>query len=178
MFDPCLTTFRMMWHLLFRLPLYMILLLFAYPGVFGFCVVGYYGRIKTTDLLLKRNIHVASIYLLCYSENESIKHMFLECNFSFSIILSIISEACTLLLRPGILQLLYWINECSSFSLVVKKFYYLATCCSVYFIWRERNERRFGSNGNCPTSMAIKIKKAIFAKVIKWKNYECLLDRF
>ncbi|PKU66434.1 hypothetical protein MA16_Dca009677 [Dendrobium catenatum] len=45
---------------------------------FVFAWLGIMGGLKTADMILKRNVLVASICYLCHSKNESIPHLFFE----------------------------------------------------------------------------------------------------
>ncbi|KAL0904023.1 hypothetical protein M5K25_026093 [Dendrobium thyrsiflorum] len=130
------------------------------------------GGLKTADALISRNIPVNPECILCSSALENTSHLFFECNYSFSILTKLIPFAHTFFLRPNILQLLEWINDQDP---NVRQLYFLITCCSIYFIWKERNGRRFGGNFNCTSSTVLTIKKAVFSKVSNWKNSELLL---
>ncbi|KAL0922736.1 hypothetical protein M5K25_006750 [Dendrobium thyrsiflorum] len=134
------------------------------------------GGLKTADALLKRNIVVNPVCSLCNSHIENASHLFFECSYSYSIITGIIYGANGLLFRPNILQLFVWITDSSNFSEEEKKLYLLITCCSVYFIWRERNERRFGNQINSSSTIIKKIKSAVIEKVCRWKNASEMLD--
>ncbi|KAL0923655.1 hypothetical protein M5K25_007721 [Dendrobium thyrsiflorum] len=134
------------------------------------------GGLKTADALLTRNITVNPICNFCNSNPESVSHLFFECPFSYSIITNVIPGTNGLLLRPNILQLLVWISDSTAFSSKAKNLYFLVACCSVYHIWRERNERRFGIQFNCSASIIRKIKTAVFEKICRWKDAMDLLD--
>ncbi|KAL0908568.1 hypothetical protein M5K25_023070 [Dendrobium thyrsiflorum] len=129
------------------------------------------GGLKTADALISRNIPAIPECPLCSSALENTNHLFFECNYSFFILTKLIPFAHTFFLRPNILQLLEWINDQDP---NVRQLYFLTTCCSIYFIWKERNGRRFGGVFNSSSTTVLTIKKAIFSKVSKWKNYEKL----
>ncbi|KAL0919502.1 hypothetical protein M5K25_011597 [Dendrobium thyrsiflorum] len=80
------------------------------------------GGLKTADVLLHRNIQVDPRCPLCHSSDESNTHIFFECSYSYSVLVSLISGASDMLLRPTILQLLVWINDHKAFSLFVALF--------------------------------------------------------
>ncbi|KAL0906030.1 hypothetical protein M5K25_024490 [Dendrobium thyrsiflorum] len=135
------------------------------------CII---GGLKTAAALSHRNIYVDPTCSLCNGSVESSSHLFFECDFSFSILVKIIPDAAVLLFRPSILQLLDWINEhdCS-----MKDLRLLSACCSMYHIWKERNGRRFGNSVNSQSTVISHIKKAVYAKIYKWRNFEYLKDK-
>ncbi|KAL0927427.1 hypothetical protein M5K25_001594 [Dendrobium thyrsiflorum] len=99
------------------------------------------GGLKTAVELNRRNIHVDLDCFLCHNNHESSSHLFFECNFSHDILINIIPASSSLLLRPTINQFFEWINDCPNFSTQTKRLYFLSTCCIIYYVWRERNER-------------------------------------
>ncbi|KAI0497238.1 hypothetical protein KFK09_020461 [Dendrobium nobile] len=56
-------------------------------------------------------------------------------------------------------------------------FYKLTVCCITYYLWKERNSRRFGGISNSSTTLVWSIKKVVIEKVLKWKNSYGLLER-
>ncbi|PKU84960.1 hypothetical protein MA16_Dca015176 [Dendrobium catenatum] len=77
------------------------------------------------------------------------------------------------LLRPNILQAFEY--KCKD-NRWTTTFFHLIICCSVYHIWRERNDRKFGNTFSSSTTLSLKIKSAVFAKVLKWKHCCSLLN--
>ncbi|KAI0496707.1 hypothetical protein KFK09_023031 [Dendrobium nobile] len=130
------------------------------------------GGLKTADSLLARNISVDPICALCHSHAESINHLFFECDYSFTILSKLISNLGFLLLRPSVLQIFEYIKETRDKN---KDFYYLLICSSIYYIWRERNDRNFGNSALSSTSLSLKIKSAVFSRILKWKNSDMLM---
>ncbi|KAI0494853.1 hypothetical protein KFK09_024999 [Dendrobium nobile] len=126
------------------------------------------GGLKTATALHHRNIVVDLHCSLCHSSPESTSHLYFECNFSHSILSCLIPESAALLMRPNLMQMLDWVNENDSFSSTKKKLYFFSISCLIYFIWRERNERRFKSNASSTTTVKLKINRVISTKVSKW----------
>ncbi|PKU84241.1 hypothetical protein MA16_Dca002753 [Dendrobium catenatum] len=135
------------------------------------------GGLKTADALLIRNIQVPKTCNLCNEHDESVSHLFFECSYSYNIIYALIPGMHTFLLRPNILQVLDWLKGVFKGCPVTLKFYNLICCCAIYFIWKERNNRRFGNKFLCYTSLLLSIKRVIFEKVMRWGNSMDLLDR-
>ncbi|XP_020696711.1 uncharacterized protein LOC110109848 [Dendrobium catenatum] len=61
--------------------------------------------LKTADVLAKRNIIIHSIFPLCDKKDESISHLFFQCQYSFQILETLLPDVRGLLLRPKMLQL-------------------------------------------------------------------------
>ncbi|KAL0915815.1 hypothetical protein M5K25_013274 [Dendrobium thyrsiflorum] len=59
-----------------------------------------------------------------------------------------------------------------------KNFCYFVVCCSVYFLWKERNERRFNAAVSPIQTTVRKISHAIHAKTSSWKYIEALQTSF
>ncbi|KAL0912717.1 hypothetical protein M5K25_018709 [Dendrobium thyrsiflorum] len=135
------------------------------------------GGLKTTEALSLRNIFIEPLCPLCRIDRESTKHIFFECNFSYNIITQLIPQATTFYLRPNASQFLDWLDDLNVNSDYIR-LYKLITCCAIYLIWRERNDRRFGGISNCSTTVLKKIQASVCAKVFKWKNGVDLLDHF
>ncbi|KAL0908009.1 hypothetical protein M5K25_022470 [Dendrobium thyrsiflorum] len=135
------------------------------------------GGLKTAEALSLRNIFIEPLCPLCRTDRESTKHIFFECNFSYNIITQLIPQATTFYLRPNASQFLDWLDDLNVNSDYIR-LYKLITCCAIYLIWRERNDRRFGGISNCSTTVLKKIQASVCAKVFKWKNGVDLLDHF
>ncbi|PKU84771.1 hypothetical protein MA16_Dca008181 [Dendrobium catenatum] len=131
------------------------------------------GGLKTADCLISRGISVSNTCALCHYYDENISHIFFECDYSFAIISTLMRNLGFLLLRPNILQLFEYIDETHSKD---KDLYFLLVCSAVYHIWLERNDRKFGGKAISSTSLAIKIKIAVFSKIMKWKKGGTLID--
>ncbi|KAL0908831.1 hypothetical protein M5K25_023340 [Dendrobium thyrsiflorum] len=59
-----------------------------------------------------------------------------------------------------------------------KNFCYFVICCVVYYIWRSRNDARFGDMIIYVSSTLWNIIRAIQAKCSKWKNVNLLQASF
>ncbi|KAI0529581.1 hypothetical protein KFK09_002134 [Dendrobium nobile] len=123
------------------------------------CLGGYALLVASTLQMLDLHKLNITIDLKCplFSEYEGTHHLFFECNFSFSIISYLIPDSGCLLLRPNTAHFLYWINDLPNTLAVAKRLYYLLTYCSIYFIWRERNDRHFGAKANSIFIITLKI---------------------
>ncbi|PKU68946.1 Putative ribonuclease H protein [Dendrobium catenatum] len=136
------------------------------------------GGLKTAVELNRRNIDVEITCSLCNGYPESTGHLFFDCSYSHSVITALIPDCASILLRPNLMQLFDWVNDNPNFDARTKWLKYLTICCSLYFIWRERNDRRFALTAASSSSVCVKIKKAILAKVIKWRKDNSMQDLF
>ncbi|PKU64653.1 hypothetical protein MA16_Dca014507 [Dendrobium catenatum] len=76
-------------------------------------------------------------------------------------------------LRPNILQAF----ECSAVpNSKITSLYHLIICSAIYHLWRERNDRKFGGSYVSSTTLALKIKSVVLAKILKWKNGHSLME--
>ncbi|PKU70465.1 Putative ribonuclease H protein [Dendrobium catenatum] len=130
--------------------------------------------LKTADNLLKRGINVNPSCSFCLDFTESHSHLFFECDFSFSILNSIIPHSQTLLLRPNLFQVFDLIEEIAD-NAVSLNFYSMLINIAIYYIWRARNDRIFGNIIECHTTVFKKIKKAALAKLENWAKRHLVL---
>ncbi|KAI0507624.1 hypothetical protein KFK09_013750 [Dendrobium nobile] len=105
-------------------------------------------------------------------------HLLFKCDFSFHILLNLIPDVEGFLFRPTILQLFEFLDEVQRFNSHDKNFSFFVICCLVYFIWRERNDRRFSRKHCNLTVVYHKIVQAISAKATRWKNSDSLRHSF
>lgn len=90
------------------------------------------NRLKMRDLLFKRNIDIPLDCVLCNSALISFSSLFWLW-FTFSIILLFTRNLNQILLRPNLFQVFEFISGVNV-SANVKIFYYLASCCSLYYL--------------------------------------------
>ncbi|KAL0914872.1 hypothetical protein M5K25_015257 [Dendrobium thyrsiflorum] len=131
--------------------------------------------LKTADELIKRNIVVNNDCPLCYSQSESANHILFECDYSFTVLSKLIPYLGEFLLRPRLMQVLLFLGERPFILNKQREFYLLIVCCTTYYLWRERNDRRFSSNFKSTSTLCSLIKSAVVAKTSKWKNVEDLI---
>ncbi|PKU61258.1 Putative ribonuclease H protein [Dendrobium catenatum] len=134
--------------------------------------------LKTADILAKRNIFINPICPLCHGGVESGAHLYFSCEFSFAIITYLLPVLNCFLLRPTVLQLFEFVEEISTLNPVEKNFCYFVICCVIYFIWRERNDRRFEGSHLSQHELCKKIAWIISCKTSKWKDFELLQALF
>ncbi|PKU72054.1 tRNA pseudouridine38/39 synthase [Dendrobium catenatum] len=144
---------------------------------FVFAWLANVGGLKTADALRIRNIMVPTLCCLCQNGDETLSHLFFECSYSFSILTALIKGMATFLLRPNILQIYDWLNGSFNGNVDVLNFYKLVLSAIIYFLWKERNNRIFGNQILCHTSLPLSIKRAVSEKIFKWRNAIALLDR-
>ncbi|PKU83287.1 hypothetical protein MA16_Dca006688 [Dendrobium catenatum] len=134
--------------------------------------------LKSAENLALRGILITPACYLCQNEDESSSHMFFQCPFSFSILHSLLPDVRGFLLRPNLLQLFEHFEDCQSIEGAECNFCYFVICCTLYFLWRERNDRRYGGKYSTIHTLCHKISMAITAKVSKWKYFDKLQKAF
>ncbi|KAL0905080.1 hypothetical protein M5K25_027256 [Dendrobium thyrsiflorum] len=134
--------------------------------------------LKTADILARRNILIPPLCPLCQMENESISHCFFQCDYAFQVISSLLPSLQNFLMRPTLLQVFDCFEGDISIPAYEKNFCYFVVCCSVYFLWKERNERRFNAAVSPIQTTVRKISHAIHAKTSSWKYIEALQTSF
>ncbi|PKU79514.1 hypothetical protein MA16_Dca000860 [Dendrobium catenatum] len=144
---------------------------------FVFIWLALIGGLKIVDTLLIRNIQVPGTCSLYLEHLETVFHLFFECYYSFSNLNAIVPGVQSFLFRPNILQLFDWVNGAHNGKHEVNYFYKLVIYCVIYFIWKERNNRRFGNTTQCHTTLLLHIKRVLFEKLLKWKNAMDLLEK-
>ncbi|KAL0906878.1 hypothetical protein M5K25_025407 [Dendrobium thyrsiflorum] len=155
--DVQVTWFKEVWHKHFALKFSLYAWLALNRGL------------KTADILSIRHILIESSCFLCYSQPESIEHLLFECDYAYSVLINLIPLLGSFLLRPRLAQVLNFLGESPLLGKAHKHLYLLTTCCASYFLWRERNERRFNSNFRSSSTICHTIKSAVEIKVSKWK---------
>ncbi|PKU83547.1 hypothetical protein MA16_Dca008234 [Dendrobium catenatum] len=136
------------------------------------------GKLKTADNLISRGIVVPSLCTFCSRFPENHNHLFFGCDFSFMILIRMLPELNIFLLRPTIAQIYDFFEHSSTYNRREKDFGCLSISCIIYYIWKERNCRRF--SGVCINSVKVicTISNAIRLKTAKWKTKDMLLERF
>ncbi|XP_020699884.1 uncharacterized protein LOC110112129 [Dendrobium catenatum] len=131
-------------------------------------------KLKTADNLIVRGIPVLSNCSFCGSFEENHSHLFFECDFSFSILSSLLPITANFYLRPNMLQVFDYLDNVRNFGRLEKHFCFLLMAAMIYFIWRERNNRRFKHCWTSPNGIQGEIINAIRAKTRLWKDFEKL----
>ncbi|PKU78488.1 Putative ribonuclease H protein [Dendrobium catenatum] len=147
-------------------------------SVFGW--LSLVGGLKTADVLIKRCISVNPICCLCYSNVENVSHLYFECDYTHAIIAKLIPALNTFLLRPNLHQIVDFLADGNFILLGKRTFYPLLLWCTVYYIWRERNSRKFGNKFCSSTTTRHLIIKAVSQKIKSWKDgdiYQDILKR-
>ncbi|KAL0917470.1 hypothetical protein M5K25_012532 [Dendrobium thyrsiflorum] len=122
------------------------------------------GGLKTVDALARRNIYMTDpICPLCRCDLESLNHLLFECNYSFTVLVKLIPNFHHFYLRLSLIQSLNHVGSIAG-TKIEKQALLLTLNAIVYYLWRERNNRRFGSSSHC-----VYTTTNLIAKVIKYK---------
>ncbi|KAL0907108.1 hypothetical protein M5K25_025651 [Dendrobium thyrsiflorum] len=133
------------------------------------------GKLKTADVLLSRAIPVNLECSFCMQAPESHKHLFFECEYSYNVLTDLLPELGAFLLRPNIFQAFEFLDN-TIFS--DKNFGFLTITVVIYYLWMERNSRRFSNSWNSPEQICNLISKALKLKTRKWKHLNEISRRF
>ncbi|PKU64267.1 Putative ribonuclease H protein [Dendrobium catenatum] len=131
--------------------------------------------LKTADELIKRSIIVPSTCSLCFSHPETNCHLMFECDYSFTVLHNLIPMVGDFLLRPRLRQVINFLGEQTYSGKKQKELLLLTACCATYYLWRERNERKFNFKFRNTSSLCLVIKYAVEAKISSWKHSENLI---
>ncbi|PKU60898.1 Putative ribonuclease H protein [Dendrobium catenatum] len=135
-------------------------------------------KLKTADLLILKGIPVVSSCSFCDATWENHAHLYFECDFTFSLLSALLPSLRNFYLRPNLHQVYDFLGSMRHFSSLELNFCYLTISVTVYWIWRERNGRKFASLTKNISELKEVITQAIRAKVINWKHYDSLKLHF
>ncbi|XP_020678500.1 uncharacterized protein LOC110096767 [Dendrobium catenatum] len=124
------------------------------------------GKLKTTDLLIHRGISANPSCSFCLGNNESHNHLFFSCDYTFLVLSLMLPDVGFFYLRPNLFQVYEFFWRKPNFSAKEKQFCSLVISATVYFIWRERNQRKFSHT--CSNPVAV---KEIICNAIKKKFF-------
>ncbi|KAI0513694.1 hypothetical protein KFK09_009724 [Dendrobium nobile] len=128
------------------------------------------GGLKTCDVLASRNILImdknCALYHNCL---ETTSHLLFECDYSFKVLEKLIPSFHTHYFRPTISLALHHIDNMDK-PKNIKNGIFLILNAITYFIWMERNYRKFKSAASCSNSLVKKISRAVIIKLMGWKK--------
>ncbi|XP_020672498.1 uncharacterized protein LOC110092330 [Dendrobium catenatum] len=136
------------------------------------------GKLKCADKLIYRGIPASPICDFCRGHNESHSHLFFSCDFTFTVISSLLPALKCFYFRPNLYQVYDFFNCNANFNASEKNCCFLAISVAVYYIWREQNVRRFTNSWNSPDYVKTIITSAIHTKIGKRKADDKLVDHF
>jgi len=128
-------------------------------------------RLATCDRLQKFGIVCDQLCVLCGNVDETRDHLFFVCEFSYEIWSSLL---CWLGIQrtagdwQGVLQSAHCQSN-SSASCIFR----MCISIAVYFIWRERNARKFQQVKMKPDEIVRKIKTVIYSRCFQVRKLAC-----
>ncbi|PKU80192.1 hypothetical protein MA16_Dca011938 [Dendrobium catenatum] len=129
----------------------------------------FHEGLKTADVLAVRGILVPNICSFCQADMETITHLYFECTYIFDIAKRLFPWMNNLFMRSNFYQVFDSIFD-QGFDIKTRNNYLLIASAMIYFVWRARNDRRFGSIIDSKATIIAKIKKAVLIKALKWKK--------
>ncbi|KAL0419128.1 UNVERIFIED_CONTAM: hypothetical protein Sradi_1326300 [Sesamum radiatum] len=135
------------------------------PPKYSFILwLGLRERLATRDRLAF--LHEDPTCSLCINSKESAKHLFFECPFS-SYIWSYIRQWFGITRRMStLLSAVKWLKKGKTGSSVQNKARHLALACTVYSLWRHRNEIIFEGKAPNPDGLVISIKITVYRLIL------------
>ncbi|XP_020693241.1 uncharacterized protein LOC110107335 [Dendrobium catenatum] len=76
---------------------------------------------------------------------------------------------------PNLMQVYDALDNCRDFGMMEKQFSFINVAAIIYFLWRERNNRRFANVWRSPNELKAVIIQAIRAKVKRWNCHDVLV---
>ncbi|KAI0507838.1 hypothetical protein KFK09_013966 [Dendrobium nobile] len=129
------------------------------------------GGLKTSDALRKRNIEVDPKCVFCHCHEESVSHLFFECDYTFSIISKMLPAITSFLLRPNLHQISDFLSNSVLLNYGSLSVNLLMLWAAVYSIWHERNERKFANRTRSISNLKLLISKVVDIKLRRWKKF-------
>ncbi|KAK4400029.1 hypothetical protein Sango_1109000 [Sesamum angolense] len=135
------------------------------PPKYSFILwLGLRERLATRDRLAF--LHEDPTCSLCINSKESAKHLFFECPFS-SYVWSHIRQWFGINRRMStLLSAVKWLKKGKTGSSVQNKARHLALACTVYSLWRHRNEIIFEGKAPNPDGLVISIKITVYRLIL------------
>ncbi|PKU76814.1 Putative ribonuclease H protein [Dendrobium catenatum] len=136
------------------------------------------GKLKSADLLIRRGLPVSPICNFCSGHPETHSHLFFGCDFTFGVLSKLLPATNAFYLRPNFFQVYDFMWNNANLAVLEKKLVSLAISAIAYFLWRDRNQRRFSDVRKSLNQVCDNICAAVCAKVKSWKNHDILDGKF
>ncbi|CAH2051677.1 unnamed protein product [Thlaspi arvense] len=123
--------------------------------------VAHLDRLPTKSRLQTWGVNIQNVCCLCNSSTETRDHLFLQCSFSHQIWRSVLSRFGTsTLVFTDWQELSTWLNliNCRSTKYLRR----IAAHASIYFIWKERNNRLHNGSLISPCSVLQSIDRSVW----------------
>ncbi|KAL0287980.1 UNVERIFIED_CONTAM: hypothetical protein Sradi_7112600 [Sesamum radiatum] len=135
------------------------------PPKYSFVLwLGLRARLATRDRL--SFLHEEEACSLCINRQESARHLFFECPFS-DYVWSNIRDWVGLSRRMStLLSAMKWLKKEKTGSSVQNKARRIALACTVYSLWRHRNEVVFEAKAPCPDGLVISIRISVYRQLL------------
>ncbi|XP_056688846.1 uncharacterized protein [Spinacia oleracea] len=116
-------------------------------------------RLNTKDRLRQFGLSMDDLCLLCGAATENHNHLFFGCHFSYQCWSHIASFLHISLTKCSLPQLIRWIHR-RNISKFRKGVYYTFVWCTVYHIWKERNNSLWNNQISCIDKVCSMIKSS------------------
>ncbi|PKU72989.1 hypothetical protein MA16_Dca007552 [Dendrobium catenatum] len=136
------------------------------------------GKLKCADSLIRRGLQVNPLCNFCSCHAETHSHLFFGCDFSFGVLTKLLPATNAFYLRPNLYHVYDFMWNDAILAVLEKKIASLVIAAMVYFLWRERNQRRFSDVRKSINQVCDDICVAVCVKVKNWKNHDGLEGKF
>ncbi|KAL0305326.1 UNVERIFIED_CONTAM: hypothetical protein Sangu_3037200 [Sesamum angustifolium] len=130
------------------------------------------GRLSTRDRLMF--LQEDSSCSLCINMQETAKHLFFECPFSNFVWTNIRQWLGIRRHMSTLLSAVKWLIKEKTRSSVQNKARLIALACTVYSLWRHRNEVIFEGKTPCPEELVISIKITVYRILLSLFPHELI----
>ncbi|XP_056695668.1 uncharacterized protein [Spinacia oleracea] len=100
-------------------------------------------RLTTCDRLVKIGIQCDTLCCLCSKEQEDIEHLFFSCSWSSELWTKVLSWIGCIKQSESWSSEIDFVTAHATGNLAKHQIYRMVLFTSVYFVWRERNQRHF-----------------------------------
>lgn len=128
--------------------------------------MAYIEGFKTSDNFSRRGLGNSLLCCHCSSVNESHKHLFFECLFTWNMIKTLLPYGNFFMLEPSLHQVLHQAQFLG--HKVIKRIYLLIVTTMIYIIWKERNARLVSKDFTTFKGICCSIKSLVAHKLRRW----------
>ncbi|CAN1338924.1 Putative ribonuclease H protein At1g65750 [Linum perenne] len=134
------------------------------PKIQGFCWMVWHKKITSVDNLQRRGMSLANRCVVCEQEEESVDHLFVNCQFALEVWDRVSSKLSLVGPRLDSVRGLFSAWKCMNFSVPFSEVSLILLHSILWYIWLERNERVF----NDKSRNAAQVTFSILCNLGRW----------
>jgi hypothetical protein len=126
-----------------------------------------WGRILTTDILMRRGYQLAGWCCMCRRDGETINHLLIHCDLAFGLWSFVFQIFGIFWVLPGgVLDLFFgWYNGLGKFH---SKVWNMVPPCILWTLWRERNSRIFENTERSASQLQELLSNTLYEWAKAW----------